>query len=263
MEMTPKLAYFLIYAFMGWVLEVVYHQLKVGRFVNRGMLAGPYCPIYGFGMSLLIATLEPLEDRFFLLALASAILCSLLELVGGFILDKLFHERWWDYTDEPMNIGGYICLRFSIAWGLGGALAVREIHPSVESLVAWMPDTLLMWIVGLSLVGMLIDTTITVSQIRGMNREVERLVHIQENMRKISDDVGKHIAGSVAKAGEVIHEIADQPELKAHLEEAHFKLTRRQRRLLRAYPNLRGTRSELQNEILQWLREKSRGNRLS
>ena len=119
---------FFVYAFLGWCTEVGYAALRTGRFVNRGFLNGPVCPIYGFGMVIVLFTLEPLAENILLLFLGSVVLTSALEWITGLVLEKLFHQRWWDYSDEPFNVGGYICLRFSLMWG-GGLPVCGENHP--------------------------------------------------------------------------------------------------------------------------------------
>ena len=103
------LAFFLIYSCLGWCLEVIYAAVSTGQLVNRGFLNGPVCPIYGFGMIIVLFTLSPLADNLLLLYIGGVILPSVLELAGGWALYKLYHTRWWDYSDFPFNIGGYIC----------------------------------------------------------------------------------------------------------------------------------------------------------
>ena len=110
------LAFFLIYSCTGWCLEVIFAAATTGQLVNRGFLNGPVCPIYGFGMVIVLFTLTPLQDSVLLLYIGGVILPSALELVGGWALYKLYHTRWWDYSDFPFNIGGYICLEFSLLW---------------------------------------------------------------------------------------------------------------------------------------------------
>ena len=124
--------YFFIYAFLGWCVEVVFHTITTGRWVNRGFLNGPVCPIYGVGMVLVLLALWPLRHNLFVLFLGSVVLTSTLELITGWVLKTLFHTTWWDYSDEPFQLGGYICLRFSLAWGVGGVFMVRIIHPVVH-----------------------------------------------------------------------------------------------------------------------------------
>lgn len=133
---------FFVYAFLGWCTEVSYAALRTGKFVNRGFLNGPVCPIYGCGVVVVLAGLEPLKGNFVLLFLGSVVLTSVLELATGFVLEKLFRQRWWDYSDKPFNLGGYICLEFSIMWGFACLFVVDILHPSIEFFIRLIPHTL-------------------------------------------------------------------------------------------------------------------------
>lgn len=108
-------------------------------FVNRGFLNGPWCHVYGFGVVIVLAFLEPLKSNLLLLFLSSVVLTSALEWATGFVLEKIFHQRWWDYSDQPFNLNGYICLRFSIAWGLACLFVVKLLHPSVLLVIRLVP----------------------------------------------------------------------------------------------------------------------------
>ena len=138
-SLYQTLAYFLIYSCLGWCLEVVYAAVTTGKLVNRGFLNGPVCPIYGFGMVIVLYALTPLVDNTLLLYLGGVILPSVLELVGGWALYKLYRTRWWDYSDYPFNIGGYICLEFCLLWGVGTLVVMRIVHPIIAGLVAMVP----------------------------------------------------------------------------------------------------------------------------
>ena len=138
-SLYQTLAYFLIYSCLGWCLEVVYAAVTTGKLVNRGFLNGPVCPIYGFGMVIVLYALTPLVDNTLLLYLGRVILPSALELVGGWALYKLYRTRWWDYSDYPFNIGGYICLEFCLLWGVGTLVVMRIVHPIIAGLVAMVP----------------------------------------------------------------------------------------------------------------------------
>ena len=133
------LAFFLIYSCLGWCLEVIYAAVSTGQLVNRGFLNGPVCPIYGFGMIIVLFTLSPLADNLLLLYLGGVILPSVLELAGGWALYKLYHTRWWDYSDFPFNIGGYICLEFSLLWGVGTVVVMKAVHPVIAGFVEMVP----------------------------------------------------------------------------------------------------------------------------
>lgn len=178
---------FFVYALLGWCTEVSYAALVTGKFVNRGFLNGPVCPIYGFGAAIIFLCLEPLKQNLLLLFLGSVLLTSLLELAAGFVLEKLFHQRWWDYSDEPFNLGGYICLRFSIAWGLIGLFVVDLLHPTVMLLVRLLPHTL--GVVLLACFGAVIavDLAATGSAIARLNRQLKQIDALAGRIRELSD----------------------------------------------------------------------------
>ena len=100
--------YFFIYAFLGWCTEVSFFAVKTGKFVNRGFLNGPVCPVYGFGLVIIIMALTPLKDNLLLLFVGSVVITSSLEFLTGWALEKIFHTRWWDYTNNKFNLHGYI-----------------------------------------------------------------------------------------------------------------------------------------------------------
>ena len=181
------LAFFLIYSCLGWCVEVVYAAATTGQLVNRGFLNGPVCPIYGFGMILVLFFLTPLEDNLLLLYLGGVILPSALELVGGWALYKLYRTRWWDYTDKPFNIGGYVCLEFSLMWGVGAMVMVKVIHPTIAALVNIIPP-----LVGFVLMCLLYavyaaDVVATAIAASDLARELDALEKVADSMHAVSD----------------------------------------------------------------------------
>lgn len=122
---------FLIYSLIGWCVEVLYAAMTTGKLISRGFLSGPYCPIYGVGMLLIIVLLCPLRHNLIFLFLAALFITSALEYLTGVLLDVVFEQRWWDYSSMPFNIQGFICLKFSILWGLGCVFIIRIIHPYI------------------------------------------------------------------------------------------------------------------------------------
>lgn len=188
------LAYFFIYAFAGWVIEIAYHALTKGHFVNRGMLAGPVCPIYGAGMGIMLIALEPFTDSWWLSILGSIVICSALELVVGLVLRWLFHAQWWDYSNEPFNIAGLICLRFSIAWGFGGAFLIKVVHPLVRDLVNLVPLGILLTLVIISCGILLVDFVVTVTGILKIRKRYSLLSDLEEEMHDISVAIGENVA---------------------------------------------------------------------
>ena len=196
------LAFFYIYAFLGWGVEIAYHALTTGHLVNRGMLAGPVCPIYGAGMLAMIGLTEPLQQSWFLTFLGAMVICSILELVVGLVLRALFHTQWWDYSKEPFNIAGLVCLRFSIFWGLGGAFLIKVVHPPIRDAVVLVPPVLLAVIVAALSVVMLCDLVITVRGIRHLQSQSALLFDIEAQMRETSAAIGSAITERTLDAQE-------------------------------------------------------------
>ena len=193
---------FFVYAFLGWCTEVSYAALVSGRFVNRGFLNGPWCPVYGFGVVIVLAGLEPLRSNLLLLFLGSVALTSALEWLTGFVLEKLFHQRWWDYSDQPFNLGGYICLRFSIAWGLACLFVVEILHPTVVFLIRLIPHEVGLVILVMLCVGMCVDLTATVSTITKMNRQLSQVDELAARIRTMSNQLGEQLADRVLDAAQ-------------------------------------------------------------
>lgn len=193
---------FFIYAFLGWCTEVSYAATKTGKFVNRGFLNGPWCPIYGFGVVIVLAFLEPLKDNLFLLFLGSVVLTSALEWLTGFLLEKLFAQRWWDYSDEPFNLSGYICLRFSLAWGFACLFVVKLLHPTVLLFIRLIPHLVGLVLLGILMVVMAIDLAATVSAIAKLNRRLALIDELAGRIREASNDFGEDLAERVLDAAE-------------------------------------------------------------
>ena len=152
---------------------MIYAATVKGKFVNRGFINGPACPIYGFGVLSVVILLEPIKENWILLFAASAVCTSLLEFICGYVLERFFHEKWWDYTDEPFNIKGYICLKFSLLWGLACVLVINVVHPTVIKLIGLV--SVKIGIVCLSLFYSVLLTDIVITFVN--------ILHIRNNLR--------------------------------------------------------------------------------
>ena len=185
MTLYEMLLYFFIYGILGWCTEVAFAAAKERRFVNRGFLNGPICPIYGVGVVTVTAFLDPLRDQWVLLYLASTILVTLIEGLTGFVLDRLFHHKWWDYTGMPFNIGGYVCLVFSLVWGVACVTIVKVIHPVVRDLCLLLPHVLGILILTGCVCAMAADLLVTVNSILKWNRQLDALDKIAADLREL------------------------------------------------------------------------------
>ena len=219
--------YFLIYSFGGWVVEVIFHAVALGKVVNRGFLNGPVCPVYGFGVLSVFAMINTLQSSGYqmsegMIFLFGVILATVVELIAGWMLDVCFHARWWDYSDKPFNFHGYICLEFSLIWGLAIVLVVKVFQKYVENDTSMQTDSALGWIILAILYGIyLSDLIVTVAVIRGLNKKLTRLNTIQSDMRIVSDKLSDTVANTTIDTAQVIGEGKVQTALaKAELREA-------------------------------------------
>jgi len=254
---------FFIYAFLGWCTEVVYAGAKQGVFVNRGFLNGPLCPIYGCGVLTVLVILLPLRDNLAILFIGSVLLTSVLELITGFLMEKLFHQRWWDYTDEPFNIGGYICLRFSLLWGAACVLIVDVIHPLILKAIQWIPDNIsapILFVFGAVFVT---DVIVTVATVAKLNQRLHEIDEVAHAIRKISDAIGVVAADGTIAISETNERL--RGDLKVRHEERRAKQAEliamihvEQKRLLHAFPDIQ---SRLHHETMEEIKAQVR-NRL-
>lgn len=189
---------FVIYAFLGWCCEVAFAAMKEGRFINRGFLNGPYCPIYGFGALLVILALTPLQDNLAALFFGSALITTALEYITGVVLEKLFHTRWWDYSDMPFNIQGHVCLMFTVLWGLACTFVMRIIHPLIMGLYALMPHILAVILMSFLCAVMLSDAVATICTVHKLSKKLRRISELAEDLHKLSDDLGENIFDTVS-----------------------------------------------------------------
>lgn len=209
------LAYFLIYSFLGWCLEVIFAAVTTGELANRGFFNGPVCPIYGFGMVIVLLVLTPIQSSLLLLYLGGVLLPSALELVAGWMLYKAFHTRWWDYTDYPFNLGGYICLEFSLLWGVGAVLMIRVVHPVVAGLLALVPDPVGAILLAVLLLIVLVDVAATFVAAFGLSMDLEALEKAADSIHEVSDAITVLLGGTALDADQKMDEQRLQFKLAA------------------------------------------------
>lgn len=238
---------FFIYAFLGWCVEVIYAGVADGKVVNRGFLNGPVCPIYGVGMLGVLFLLEPVQDRLFLLFFLGMLLCSAIELIGGWILEKVFHTRWWDYSDNPLQLGGYVCLGFSILWGLAVVFVVRLIQPLVIGLVSWMPPMLGLILLPVFGTLFVVDFIITVKTIVGLKKQLGELEHIAQALHGLSDSLSEKLGSSAIAADNRLDEMkeASQEKLSEQKERVETMVNATRQELSEKAQQLEARKNEL------------------
>jgi len=208
------LIFFYIYAFLGWCMEVTYAVLDTGKFSNRGFLNGPLCPIYGFGMVTILLLVEPVQENLFLLFVFSMFITTAIEFITGCALEKIFNAKWWDYSDLPFNIKGYICLKFSIYWGFACTFVIKVIHSLIYSLVQITPNLLLIILLIVFSILMLSDSIVTICTIFKLKKRINVMEKLAQEVKEFSDNLGEKISEKVLDAKEKNEEIKDKLEDK-------------------------------------------------
>ena len=126
--MIDSVFLFCIYSFLGWVLEVVFFYAKTKKIQKRGILSGPYCPLYGFSIVVCTQVIKNINNLF-LQFLICALICSAFEFITAIIFDKILKKPMWDYSGVRFNIKGYICLKYSVIWGVLAIVVIHLLNP--------------------------------------------------------------------------------------------------------------------------------------
>ncbi|WP_242834974.1 putative ABC transporter permease [Ruminiclostridium cellobioparum] len=185
--MEKLFVYFTIYSFIGWFCEVVFCSFLSKRIVNRGFLAGPVCPVYGFGALFIIWLLEPVAFSLPFVFITGMAITSIIEYTTGWLLETFFGTRWWDYSNKRFNLQGRVCLENSICFGMMGVLLIEVIHPITEKLVGNIPYFYLMIIDILLFVVFIVDSIFTLNTLVNLNERLRKLYEFTEELRKNTD----------------------------------------------------------------------------
>ena len=177
------LLFFYIYCFFGWVWECCYVSARKGKWVNRGFLHGPALPIYGSGAMVILVSTIGVRDNIALIFLFGMISSTILEFVTGYCMEKMFGVRYWDYSNQPLNLMGHICLFVSLGWGVFSVLLVRIVHRPIEGIVYMLPDTITDIIAFVLTIAMAVDFTQSFNEAMDLKAAIEKLANSNEQIR--------------------------------------------------------------------------------
>lgn len=219
----------MIYSIIGWIYESMLCSIREKRYVNRGFLNGPYCPIYGCGAVLVILFLSRFYNPIQLFLLGAIVTCTL-EYLTSYVMEKIFHARWWDYSNRRFHIGGRVCLIGGIVFGAFSVALVLFIHPRIITYTSLIPNYILHIITVVLLLVFLTDIIITIIGFTGFSELLKEFSVLLEQKKE--------------DATEKIRSLVVYSTLK-------MKLSRQQRRMIDSFPNLRTIKH---NDILLELR---------
>lgn len=243
--------YFSLFSFCGWIAEVIYCSIPAKKFINRGFLNGPVCPVYGFGGLIVVYLLEPVRGHIIGLFLLGMVATTILEYATSYIMEKLFHTRWWDYSERPLNINGRVCLPYSIMFGALSVFAVRVLYPPfgyvVEELIPSRIKPVLTWgLITLFSVDLVV-TVVSILRINGKLKEIELTFAgirqkienlpeepnlVREQWAKVKESFDNFEVGSLKESLEKVGYKLEEVFPKKGIDRTQYK------RLLRAFPRM-------------------------
>ena len=206
------LAFFYTYCFFGWCIESTYVSVRKKHFVNRGFLRLPLIPIYGSGAVIMLFVSIPVRNNLFLVFLFGMIAASALEYVTGYVMERLFKMKYWDYSNNRFQLHGYICLGTSIAWGFLSIALTEFIHTPVERLLLSMNHGLLIALVVIVSVLFVADTIESVKAALDLGKMLETMTKLKQELEEIQNSLAELKAEAEQRAGELRSEAGQRAE---------------------------------------------------
>lgn len=259
--------YLIIYSFLGWICEVIYCSILAKKFINRGFLNGPLCPIYGFGAIMVITFLMPVRQNILLVFVLGFFLTSILEYVTSFAMEKMFHSKWWDYSGKQFNINGRVCLLNSILFGLLSVFVMLKVHPEVEKIVGGLSYFMVQVYAIIFIVFLTADTTVSVQTVFSLNERMQRLkdlsVEIKERFDAKQMYMESQLSERIALLRDSIQESEKYKDMYELVERLSGEITKissanklLHRRLINAFPEMKSTRFQEQLQNIKYSLEK-------
>ena len=211
---------FISYAIIGWCMEVVLKLIQYKRIINRGFLIGPYCPIYGLGAILMTLLLQRFTAYPYLIFIFGMIICSILEYLTSYVMEKMFKARWWDYSQKKYNINGRICLDTMIPFGLLGVLMIYVINPILLNIFKHMSDNLNNIIISIIVLLLLLDIIISVNVLLSVRKTTKLLD--KDNTEEISKKVIEIIKSKGLLFKRLLHAFPNYKYINKVLRKKHW-----------------------------------------
>lgn len=215
------LFFFYLYCFFGWCFESTYVSVKSRKLVNRGFMRGPFLPLYGSGAIMMLVVSAPFQDNLLLTYIAGVIGATALEYITGVMMEALFKVRYWDYSNQPFNYKGHICLSSSVAWGFLTILMTRVIHKPIEQFVLAIPMRTLACVTGIMTVYIVADFTLSFKAAMELRDILVRLQKVKEEVERLQRRLDVIIAFNNAEK--------EQKRLEGELSLAELSLGVKQR----------------------------------
>ncbi|MGN1310214.1 MAG: putative ABC transporter permease [Clostridia bacterium] len=215
---------FLIYSFCGWAIEVIGKLIEKKRFINRGFLIGPYCPIYGFGALAITFLLKKYTNDGIALFIMAIVICGVLEYITSYLMEKIFKARWWDYSQKKFNINGRVCLDTLIPFGLLGLFIMYVSNPFFLDILNKIPSTLLIILSSCLFVIFIIDNILSFNIISTVRTTTKGLYKELDNTEEITKKVKEILLSKSILHRRLIHAYPTLESIKAKIKENTKKI---------------------------------------
>lgn len=210
-EIVKIVFYFFLYSFLGWAMESVYLSIGQRKIVNTGFLYGPFCPIYGFGAVVLYILLIPLHGKPLAIFSVGFIVLSIWEYFVGYLLEKIFKTKYWDYSNNKFNINGRVCLLNSIYWGFLSVFFIEIWNPWVEMQFSKLTINVMIYVDSILIIYMLIDFILSAIKATNLRKRISKLIKLGESLKERLEELKK---SSSEKQKVALQNIIDDLKLK-------------------------------------------------
>lgn len=251
------ITYFILYSFLGWIMESIFRSICERKWINTGFLRGPFCPIYGIGAIIMFLFLEGFEDKPILLFLIAIVLLTAWEYLVGVLLEKIFHTKYWDYSNHKFNFQGRICLSNSICWGFLGVAFVRYIHPFMQQMVAKIDVTILQYVIAILFVVFLVDMITSIIHVKNMKITLERIESINKEIKEKLKEIRKLRKEKEEKSMATENIQAMIEALKKKRNKTILRLYKNVYRLKKAFPAINTNEiTEILSQKIEWRKKR-------
>lgn len=219
---------FISYAFLGWCMEVTCKFIQYKKFINRGFLIGPYCPIYGWGALAITILLKRYMEDPLVLFVMSTLICSIIEYLTSYFMEKKYHARWWDYSNKKFNINGRICLETLIPFGILGVAIMYGTNPILFKLYNQIPQLVINILTAILFIGFIVDNIISSNIISSINVEENKL--IKDNTEEITEKIKQVLRQKSWLHRRLINAYPGLKDIKVKIKKVEQKIDERRKR---------------------------------
>ncbi len=234
--------YFITYSFLGWCVETAYCCMVEHRWVSRGFLFGPICPIYGVGILLMIFFFAPLADHLILFYVTATVVMSAWEYLVAWFLETTTQIKYWDYSDKPFNLKGRICLQISLCWGFLSYITIFLIHPRIAGLFALIPLWVRYSLFGAAFSLLMVDTITTIRQLALTTQLMKKLEALGQELTLQKSSVKTQLDAVTERIQGAVREKDALVSLKERYDTLLGMAERQSRRFRNRYTHLRSDR---------------------